>query len=89
MPKIHVREIQTNRVVHTVTTKYPLGSSNYERVADGLFGRIDHDRFFVDEQIGVCALCSDPCFSGDSRRGVFSDEFAHIACIEKRKAERS
>ena len=45
---VHVRAQNTREVVHTFTTD--LTGSSYDRFLDGVYRKVDFDRFYVEEE---------------------------------------
>ena len=49
-PSIHVREISTRRVVHSVPWTGALSERLLERVVMGMLRNLDAERFYVDDR---------------------------------------
>jgi hypothetical protein len=49
MTTIHIRDQETDEIVHSIETEYPPDSSQYERTMSGLYRKVDFDRFYVEE----------------------------------------
>jgi len=47
---VDIVDTATGATVHTVTTPHAPGSSPYERMLDGMYRRVDLDRYHVVER---------------------------------------
>jgi hypothetical protein len=47
---IFIRDIETDEIVRTIETSYEPDSAQYDRMMDGMYMRVDLERFYIEEQ---------------------------------------
>jgi hypothetical protein len=48
MTTVHIRDLQTDEIVHTIEAKYPSGSGQFDHFLDGLYLRVDLERYYIE-----------------------------------------
>lgn len=63
-PKVYgdwvVRSQADDSEVHRIACHQPPGSSSFDRAEDGIFRKIDFDRFYVEFVAGAVAVTPEP-----------------------------
>lgn len=50
MPKVEIVNTETGEVAHTIETHHEPGTKQYELFLDGLYRKVDFERFYVREE---------------------------------------
>jgi hypothetical protein len=46
---VHIKDLETDEIIHTMTVRCPKNTSQYDKFDNGLYRKVDFERFYVDD----------------------------------------